>query len=113
MWCFYFAQANNTDGVVVNGTYSAWRSRNPKINKDALANTRRWFISTKKLTDIELQNLKKNLERQTTERQLTDNHSETAAKSEPETLDQPPKKPIDPETTFHWRTISNYYYIII
>ena len=53
------------------------RGRNPNIhqsiNKDTLANTRMWIVSTKKFTDIEPEDTK-NFARQTTERQSTESH---------------------------------------
>ena len=101
-WCFYFEQANVIDGRVVEGTRSAWRSRDPNIhqgtNRDTLAHTRRWIGSTRKFTDIELVDMK-NCACQTTERQLTESHRDCDG-VRARTTGHPPKNPVDPETAF-------------
>lgn len=65
MWSYYYAKENNIEGGVVQGTYTIWRNRNPgifpNINKDTLANQRRFIINNRKLTDIELEEILTNI----------------------------------------------------
>ncbi|CAH1111968.1 unnamed protein product [Psylliodes chrysocephalus] len=62
MWCYYYAMANKTDEGVTKSTYSIWRERNPDIfptiNPNTLANQRRFILREKKLTNIELEQIK-------------------------------------------------------
>lgn len=68
MWCFYYADSTKIEGGTVKGTYSIWRRRNPDIfpnmNPNTLANQRRFIVDKKKLTDVELQQIKETVKRE-------------------------------------------------
>lgn len=68
MWCYYYAKATKIDGGVTKGTYTVWREKNPDIfphlDSNSLANQRRYIEKGKKLTDIELQQIKDDVDGQ-------------------------------------------------
>jgi len=78
MWCFYYAQTTNIADGVVKGTYNIWRKRNPDIflhiNQNTLSNQRRFIMSRKKLTDIEIQQIQKDI-KQTFQTEALDSSS--------------------------------------
>ena len=103
---FYFAQANNTYGRITPmeellkerircggaGTLISTRASTRilwQTPEGGLSARRSSLTSNFNTEPVKLQR-----------GQLTDIHTETAAESEPETTDQPPKNPIDLQTTY-------------
>lgn len=62
IWCYYYAMTTKADGGITKDTYTVWRARNPdifpNINPNTLANQRRFIIKEKKLADVQLEQVK-------------------------------------------------------